>query len=475
MPGLGWGRHHDVRLDQGPKFQPKIATRPVIQTDFVKLSDGALAEMIQNPNDPADLQFAVYKDKAVQYKDRVEDQNRIFVPLLRADDIVKRLYLPRGTMPIESLDRMLNQIRGLVHDCVDVSLENEILLAHFVLSSWFFDRLPIGPYVALVGRHGSGKTVLLRVLSLLCRHAFLVTDASPAACYEIYEKLTPTLLLDESFGSGTNRKLLNLLRASTTRGSVAFRNRRWVQAFGPKVFAFTELPNDSPLNSRCIIIPLMETSRTDLVDPSDERVLEFAESLQMALLRYRLENYDSLSLPKVDGDELLSAHTKDLYRALALPVGISAEKCSYLVLSFMVQRDIDRETLSTSSAAVLRALFVLIHLRRNAKKLPNKDITTFLHLNPSGLELSAHEVGRALTSLGFNRRTRTSQGYMMWLDLDTRERIHKLAAHYRVYMESDLSDDEPLVKRCELCERLIRAYFAPAESKQSAKITHNQE
>jgi hypothetical protein len=161
---------------------------------------------------------------------------------------------------------------------------------------------------------------LLQVFNLLCRRPLFTADITSAAFYDVYEKLTPTLLVDETLTAGNKRALFHLLKTGTTRGSVTLRRGRSLKAFGPKVLSWMELPNDPALNSRCVIIPMQETTRTDLTKPNDKWILDAADVLCRRLLQCRLENFKSLCLPKVPGDERLHSRTRDLYQALALPL-----------------------------------------------------------------------------------------------------------------------------------------------------------
>jgi hypothetical protein len=240
----------------------------------------------------------------------------------------------------------LTDIAALILACVDISVNDATLVAAFVMSTWFVERLSVAPYLALVGLPRSGKTTLLQVLNLVCRRSLLTTDITSAAFYDLYEKLTPTLLVDETLTTSNKRELFHLLKTGTTRGSVTLCKGRSLKAFGPKVISCTELPNDAALNSRCVIIPMQETGRNDLVKTTDKRLLDNADSLCKALLQYRLENYHSLRLPKVEGDQRLHSRTRDLYQALALPLGSNAELCEVLVDLFKIQQEINREPLS---------------------------------------------------------------------------------------------------------------------------------
>jgi hypothetical protein len=314
---------------------------------------------------------------------------------------------------------------------------------------------------------------LLQVLNLVCRRPLLTADITSAAFYEVYKKLSPTLLVDETLNAGSRRELFHLLKIGITRGSVSLRKGRSLKAFGPKVISCTELPNDAALNSRCVIIPMQETNRTNLAKPTDKKMLDIADVLQKQLLQYRLENYHSLCLPKVEGDERLHSRTRDLYQALALPIGNDADYCEYLVHLFETQQEINREPLSPACAAVLRILYEWIHLHLTDGKCAQKELTVGVNLNLESLQetfrLNAHEVGRALTSLGFTNRKRTNEGFILWLDLSTRKRIHNLTHDYAIDQESRFQQ-ACFGNGCELCKNSP----SPAEKKGDSGIKSKQ-
>ena len=84
--------------------------------------------------------------------------------------------------------------------------------------------------------------------------------------------------------------------------------------------------------------------------------------------------------------------------------------------------------------------------------------------------LNAHEVGRALTSLGFTNRNRTKTGFILWLDLETRKRIHNLAHAYAIDQEN-LFQEEGFVDGCELCKN---SNPSAAETKGDSEIEPKQ-
>jgi hypothetical protein len=274
---------------------------PEYEADFAELEDGTLVEMIEDPNNAVNSLFAVYKIGTAQYAARVDREDRVLVPVPRGQGIFKHVRLFRGAHPCASSAVLLGGIGELVLACVDISMDDASLIAAFVISTWFIESLPVAPYLALVGPPRSGKTTLLQVLNLVCRRPLLTADLTSAGFYEVYEKLSPTLLVDETLTAGSRRELFHLLKTGTTRGSVTLRKGRSLKAFGPKVISCTELPNDSALNSRCVIIPMQETNRTDLAKPMDKKMLDIADALQKQLLQYRLETTIRCACQKLTG------------------------------------------------------------------------------------------------------------------------------------------------------------------------------
>jgi len=446
----------DAISTNGLALVPTTNPLPEHEVDFAELGDGTLIETIEDPKDATKSLFAVYDNGIVQYAPRIEHGDRVLVPVPREQGIFKHVRLPRGTQPYGSPMELLVDIVALILACVDISVKDAALTAAFVVSTWFVEKLSVAPYLALVGLPRSGKTTLLQVLNLVCRRPLLTADITSAAFYEAYEKLNPTLLVDESLTAGNRRELFHLLKTGTTRGSVTLRRGRSLKAFGPKVISCTELPNDAALNSRCVIIPMQETGRTDLVKTTDKRLLDNADSLCKELLQYRLENYHSLRLPKVEGDQRLHSRTRDLYQALALPLGSNPELCEALVDLFKNQQEINREPLSPTSAAVLRVLYEFIHSHPRDGKCAQRELTVGVNLNLERLQetfrLNSHAVGRVLTTLGFTNRKRTNAGFTLWLDLESRKRIHNLARAYAINQETQFQA-EGFGNGCELCKK----------------------
>jgi hypothetical protein len=249
--------------------------------------------------------------------------------------------------------------------------------------------------------------------------------------------------------------LFHLLKIGNSHDVVALRKDESFRAYGAKVFAWNQLPSDAALNSRCIVIPMNETDRTDLARPRDPEIVAAADEIQKQLLWYRLEKLKRLGRTKTSGGEDLPARAGDLYEALALALDEDTHYRKWLLGCCKEQRDANREPLPPEQAAVLQTLYRMIHIPVH---LPNQQIYQIAQLTLMvnadlkeagvGRRLSPRAVGAALSSLGITNRRRTNQGWFVWIDLKLQQRIHKLIEAYGLDSEFYL----PYKVACEVCE-----------------------
>jgi hypothetical protein len=443
-----------ARTNEG-EHQPTAVSPAVVETDFAELEDGTLVEMIEDPKNSSRSVLAVFKDGEVRFTDRLQHGDKVLVPIPRDRHIIKHVRLPGGVNSYESVQSLFCKIDSTLSQCLDLGTFERYLLAAFVLSTWFIDKLPVAPYMALVGLPRSGKSTTLAVLRLLCRRALLTADITSAAFYRVCDRLTPTLLIDETGSAGERRVLFHLLRTGTTRGVTALRKDQSFKTFGAKVISWTDLPNDAALNSRCIMIPLQETHRTDLERPASPQILDAADDLQRQLLQFRFDKYNSLSLPKIQSADQLHSRARDLYEALALPIADDRIRCDLLARAIEHREECGREPLSPPQAAVLQALFMYIHEypARCTFWIGNFTNAVNVLLTRSNPPLSPRAVGAALTSLGFARRTRTNTGWKVWIDPPQQKKIHELVAAYGIDNYACVPPADA-TKRCTLCKSL---------------------
>jgi hypothetical protein len=363
---------------------------------------------------PRGTLLAVWREGDLRYLDRLETDGGVLVPLQRTNETFKRLRLPTKASPYESVQTLLSRIERLISKCVNADAIHILVLADFVLSTWLVDRFEMAPYLSVVGLPQSGKTTLLKVLSLICRRPFLIADITSASFYRACAQFNPTMLIDEAGSIANNSTLRHILRAGSTRDVESVQANRTFHAYGAKAFSWLEPPDDSALNSRCILIPMFESMRADLIRPSDVDVEWEAAELQAQLLRFRFENYWRMKPSPIHGDEILRPRSRNLLRALVAPHLQDVERTERVLEFFYSGQAVPQEPLSPEQNAVLRALFSIIHVRKEFSSIQTGQLTEmvnlFLQRSGESLRLQPRKVGAALSSLGISNRTRTKIG-----------------------------------------------------------------
>jgi len=367
---------------------------------------------------------------------------------------------------------LLDELDGFFQRCLDLDERYRFLLSCFVLSTWMVDRLPVAPYIALVGLPRSGKSTALRALYLLCRRSLITSDISSAAFYRLCDRWMPTLCIDEAATAGQQRTLFHLLRSGTTRDAVAFREKQSYRTFGAKVVVWNQMPDDEALNSRCIVIPMQETSCTDLERTTNPQVIGAANDISAELATFRAVNRRNLHLPQIAGAEHLRSRDRDLYEALALPIGEDSEGCAHLLECLDYQRGLNREPLPAWELAVLESSFKVIHAE------PDQETYSFRQLKDesnkwladSGERFKVNEksVSSALKTFGFANRRRTKAGWVVIVDRAARKRLHELLLLYGVSSVLECLPSEQPGEPCEFCHLLEKELTATVSVRNSA-------
>jgi hypothetical protein len=407
----------------------------VTEIDFAELKDGTLVELVEDSGNPGRTCFALWKDGEVRFVDRLEQDGQVFAPLPRNNEVLGRLRLPNAAIPYESVQVLLRRLESLISQCVAIDEKLVPVLADFVLSTWFVYRLEVAPYLSVVGLPQSGKTTLLKVLSLVCRRSLLIADITSASFYHTCAQFMPTMLIDEMGSIGNNRTLRRMLRSGTTRDGLAVRKNRIFHCYGAKVLSWLEPPDDAALNSRCVLIPMFESNSTALCRTDEPKVQQMAADLQAQLLRFRLEHYKTVKPAAVPGDEILRPRTRDLLRALSAGHAQDAERCQGLLKFFESDEAVPLEPLSPAHNAVLLALFAMSHIGDISfdciSHLTEK-VNLLLEQSGDRLRLLPRKVGAVLTLFGFTNRTRTNSGWVFYLSQQDEEKLHQLAACYGI-------------------------------------------
>ena len=417
--------------------------RRTFVTDFAELEDGTLIDLVEDPSDMYRTMLAVWKDGKVEYRDEFDDEARIIKAHPRISEVHRAMRLPKAVCPYESTSALLDTIEALISRCVALDRKYIRLLADFVLCTWFVDRLPIAPYVSVIGLPQSGKTTLLKVLSLICRRPLLVANITPASLYKACAQFCPTVLIDEASTISHSPIIRHLLRTGTTRDGISVKGDQVFHSYGAKVISWLEPPDDPALNSRCILVPMFESSNSNLAKPTDPEIERLAFKLQAQLLQFRFENVKKIHFRPIPEGEILRPRSRDILCALSAVHLQNSDRTKELVDFFKTGEAIPQEPLSAEQNAVLRALFAIIHSREGFCSVQTRYLTNavnyFLERAGEPLRLLPRKVGAVVKSLGFSNRKRTYLGWTLSLSRSDFEKIHQLAECYGLENMSDSS------------------------------------
>jgi hypothetical protein len=447
-----------LRILTPPGKNPKRTT----EIHFLELDNGGLAEVVENPDNPAETLLALRVGGNVRFVRQLEHRGQILVPIPRSSPELVDVKLPRGVLPYVSVDVVTALATNIISRCISLPIIYHLVVSRFIVYTWIADRLPDAVYLSLVGLPGSGKTTLLDLLRRMCRRSVMVSDVSLSAMTEICTSIAATLLIDENDWDANRGNLARrqLLRAGTTRSATVRKKGSVGQAFGPKVLASLEPPNDPALNSRCIQIPMVEVNDSELWKPSDPRLAQLWDDFQQRMLQFRFDYYSQVKYYAIPGAEELRPRARDILNCLAAPYAECPDDQELLVKFFSELHDPQsREPLSRVQNAVLAALFRVIHSPQDTGYSTISQISGFANsrLRQTGekVRLQPRKVGAILSSLGFGERVRTNRGLGIYTGANERQQIHTLVKNYgNEYLEDSCLG--LFATRCKICAEMAQ-------------------
>jgi hypothetical protein len=318
-----------------------IYAAPTREVNFQVLDNGDIVDLVENPDDRTQTLLAISHEGHVHFTDKLEYRGQVLVPMQRNSPELADVRLPTGVLPYDSVVA-LGWLRQYIPQFVHLPIDYIVIVAIFIVYTWFADRLPVAVYLLLVGLPGSGKTTLLELLRHLCRRGVMVSDISLAATSQLCAAICPTLLIDENDWDGSRGNLARRqqLRAGTTQNAFTRRKGSVGRSFGPKVLTSLEPPDDPALNRRCIQIPMTEANDTKLLKPSDSRWFADMDAFQKRMLQLRFDLFAHVKPAEVPGAEKLRPGTRDLLTSLAAPFAQCPEAQQYLLEFLSRNRDL---------------------------------------------------------------------------------------------------------------------------------------
>ena len=414
-------------------------------------------DLVRKPS--GNLSLIIYRDGKATVQDYLSDGGTMLVPPKVDQSLAEAVRWPTFVDANDTPRQLLDDMRRVLRQYVDLDDEEYDLVAHFSLYSWFGDVGSVAPYLWVIGPYSGGKTTLLRLMSALCRRAVRAADITPAALYSLCEALRPTLLLDELELDSTarSRDLARFLRSGSTQGQKVLRPGKAYDVFGPRAIVSRQEPPDAALASRALVVAIRPSNRD--LPPLDEASLrEIADQLQSRLLAFRLRNYNVVGSSELAANGL-SPRMKDIARALSIPLLGDAELES-AVIEMLYPQDAHAKLKRGGDPewVVATALYALSH--RAANYWTVKEITGEVYDVLGGYgetyDLAPRKVGDILRSLGFLTEKLGNQGRGLRVTQDLRRSIHGTAKALGL-CRADILDPQTIMggyggARCDLCE-----------------------
>ena len=447
-----------------PEPDQKKPAKPRQEIDFCELPDGTLVETISDPERAGQTALAVFRAGKLRVEQELRLKDRTLIPLEPSIPGIRHINFASGAEKAQSARDLLLDTAAVLNATMDVAPEQLVLIAAWVIGTYFVSKFPVAPYLSFVGSPGSGKTTALRALTLLCWRPLATSDISSAAFYNLSEKVNTTLLIDEAATLANRRQIFHLLRAGSTPGFVTFRKNESFRSFGARAFSWTELPDDAALNSRCLIIPMKCSSRRNLAPVTHPPLLEFARGLQRRLLYFRWRHYAELKVEVIAGEGTLQPRSRDLLRCLAAPLRGCPEAIKELA-SILKEQEALRDMISPQQAAVIGAVLKLSHRRNEGCwQIPFKNLKDIANekLQAIGEPLFKSEkaLGAELTKLGFGERKPTNSGTVLILTAEVRRSAHELRRIHNIELDNSESEKDG----CGLCNPKAIPGAAPKAS-----------
>jgi hypothetical protein len=369
----------------------------------------------------------------------VECNGRIYAAATLDPKLEEVLRLPARTEDFGTTDSLIADVLQSIRRYAALDDAVALLVTTFVVSTWVVDCLPSAPCLNVWGPAGT-ETMLVDLLSCLCRRPLRVAEPSVRDLLSLPPGLAPTLIIRQP----SERTLTRLLAATTEPDVNLLRDGRCINVQCPTIVCTREPVGVSTLSFR------LGPDKAEYRRIGKREAQELAERFQPRLMRYRLSQHRLVADSHFDRPKF-APDTRLLARILGASVEGSSDLQDRIVGALsQIDEQCKVEQSQGLGAVILEALLALCHEHRpralvlEVTKLAN-GILLGRHEN---LELTPKAVGGIMRKKLGLWTERRGPGYELQLIGETPKLIHHLAAAYNV-----LSMQKP-VDDCLLCDEL---------------------
>jgi hypothetical protein len=418
-----------------PAKSPKcIATAGEIFPD-------ATIDLVADASDSYRLNLLHWDGSSATVAPRIEHGRATYEPIALEPSLVNAVQWPKNPLEYGSTIDLFGNVLGLITRHAEIQDASARLVAYFVFSTWFPDRLSLAPCLAIVGPGDSEGIQLLRLLRCLCRRSMLLAEASQSSLLSLPLQLSPTLLMNRPMLS---RPLRSFLSTSNRRGLGTVKRGKVLEVCCPKAvyFGMDEIPQD--IASITMQIPLSSATAPKNV-LEDGALNKITAELQGKMLAYRLANYSRIRVALIPGMNF-THQTREIAMNLAACIVDDVELAGRVVPLLREQDDHVREQPDRKlEEAILGAVLACLH-EKKSDRVQVKEIAALANalLRTQGeiVEYRPEEVGHRLDGFSLGR-TRQNEGMFLLLSRDTSRLVHRLALGYGVSWDANYLPDCP--------------------------------
>ena len=422
--------------------------KQVVRSGGEVFSDRSILELVRIPT--GHLKFLLWDGKSAKTVEQVVRNDDIFVPLRVAPAILRSLRLPSKALEYGSTRKLFTEISNLISRVTQQSDVVVQVLTFVVFATWLTDSLPFAPFVWILTTSTTTAAPIADVLRLLCRRAVTVSDVS-AGLHLLPADLRPTLLT-EVFEP--TRRVLNLLRASTRRGTLVAVHGKVVDPYCAQI-VFAQEPLRDPASAGFPLELALSPTRTYVPPMASSEAEQLAAEYQAKLLQYRLANRAKVGAPAFDLGQFTAPMQKIGYCLGASIVGDDELQARIVPLLKTFDTQVQLDHASLLPAIVLEGLLARCHAT-TGRSYPvidlALDVNTILIGRGETSEMSPEKIGWTLRGLGLHTDFISGGRKGLVLANDVRMRIHDLAAAYGVRTLRAL----PAKIDCPMCAALPR-------------------
>lgn len=383
----------------------------VIATSFLEQPDFIAEEVYDNGHEP---KFAVWDGKQVKYVPEIQVGKITYVPIF--NDALKQgaVLLPTAAEAFESIEKLVGEVKALIHAYEEVSPAFEQFAAWYVLLTWVYDRINTLPYLRHMGGLATGKSRSLNVEGRVCyKPVFAAGAVTAAPIYRMIRQWGGTLIIDEADWRRSDEKdeVVTILNCGFERGRPVLRctkdNPDEVQilpVFGPKILATRKPFYDAALDSRCLTEVMQPKTRKDIPVLLPREFYENAAKLRNKLLMFRFEYRSRVNTDAAFNIDL--GDIEDRIKQTTISFATLFANMPEMIEQFKrflkrYQREVVKTRADTWEGMVVDAIFAI---RSNPQEdVSARDIVKYLKEARGEKDPKPQRVGRTLTGLKIER------------------------------------------------------------------------